>query len=529
MKTKTITQSGRLEGEERQGVAVFRGVPFATARAGSRRFRAPEAVSPWSGTRLARRSGPAAPQGAMLSRLIPSYSAVPAAGWAEDCLHAEVYTPGCDGRRRPVMIWIHGGGYSTGSGSFWIYDGARLARRGDVVVVAINYRMGVFGNLDLSWADSEGTDTNVGVRDQLAALRWVRDEIEAFGGDPENVTLFGQSAGAMSIGNLMAAPEAKGLFHRVILQSGALRHVHAPHEGRHIAEELILQLGLDPDRKDVVDEMRTLPAEVLLEAQQAMRHRLKLPIGTLAWQPTVDGDLLPRPPIDLIRRGEAGGCPMLIGVTRDEWKMFTAADARRRKLDEPMLRDYLAQTLERDDLVGRVDVDDLLDHYGHDRERGLRRGLINIWEAFQSDRVFRRPAIEMADAYADRDAPTWVYRFDRAPSVMTERVGACHSIELPFLFGTLRHPLLRAAFVWPPDALQLSDAMQDVWTSFAHRGQPNSEETSESESVWPRYRSGEGELKILGGKRKRAQAADDFERQFWERLTPAESSPAGHA
>ena len=353
-------------------MVVFRGVPFASASAGEGRFRAPQVVTPWSGTRLARRSAAAAPQGAMLSRLIPNYSAVPAAGWAENCLHAEVYTPACDRRRRPVMLWIHGGGYSTGSGSFWIYDGSRLARRGDVVVVAINYRMGVFGNLDLSWTGSEVTDTNVGVRDQLAALRWVRDEIEAFGGDPENVTLFGQSAGAMSIGNLMASPEAEGMFHRVILQSGAMRHVHDADEGRRIAHEVILQLGLDPDQNNVVEKMRALSAETLLEAQQAMRFRLKLPIGTLAWQPTVDGDLLPRRPLDLIRSGGAVCCPMLIGVTRDEWKMFTAADARRRKLDEPMLRDYLVQTLERDAISGRVDVDDLLDHYGHDREKGTR-------------------------------------------------------------------------------------------------------------------------------------------------------------
>ena len=525
MKTTITTRSGRLEGEEQKGVVVFRGVPFASASAGEGRFRAPQVVTPWSGTRLARRSGAAAPQGAMLSRLIPNYSAVPAAGWAENCLHAEVYTPACDRRRRPVMLWIHGGGYSTGSGSFWIYDGSRLARRGDVVVVAINYRMGVFGNLDLSWTGSEVTDTNVGVRDQLAALRWVRDEIEAFGGDPENVTLFGQSAGAMSIGNLMASPEAEGMFHRVILQSGAMRHVHDADEGRRIAHEVILQLGLDPDQNNVVEKMRALSAETLLEAQQAMRFRLKLPIGTLAWQPTVDGDLLPRRPLDLIRSGGAVCCPMLIGVTRDEWKMFTAADARRRKLDEPMLRDYLVQTLERDAISGRVDVDDLLDHYGHDREKGTRRGLIEIWEAFQSDRVFRRPAIEMADAYAEGDAPTWVYRFDRAPSVLSERVGACHAIELPFLFGTLRHPFLRAAFAWPPDALKLSDAMQDAWAHFAHHGRPNDEFASQSEASWPQYRSGEGELRILGGREKRAPAADDLERQFWERLTPAEPTP----
>ena len=518
VKTKTLIRSGRLEGEERLGVAVFRGVPFASASAGSGRFREPGPAPVWSGTRMARRSGAAAPQGAVLSRFVRGYSSVPAAGWAEDCLHAEIYTPGCDGQRRPVMLWIHGGGYTTGSGSFWLYDGARLAGRGDVVVVAINYRMGVFGNLDLSGLDPMASDSNVGLRDQLAALRWVHDEIEAFGGDPDNITLFGQSAGAMSIGNLMAAPMAEGLFHRVILQSGAMRHVHTPIESRQIAEQFMLELGVDPDRREAIEEMRGLPAEALLKAQQGLRRKLKLPIGVLAWQATVDGDLLPEAPIDRVRRGRVSALPMLVGVTRDEWKMFTAADSRRRKFDEPMLRDYLAQTLERDHVDEGVDVDDLLDHYGHDRERSGRRGLIEIWEAFQSDRVFRRPAIELADAYAASQAPTWVYRFDRAPSVMTERIGACHAIELPFVFGTLRNPLLRTAFAWPPDAIRLSDTMQDIWTAFAHRGEPGSGAT------WPRYRAGEGELRILGGKRRNAQAADSLERQFWERLTPETST-----
>lgn len=516
VQNSTSIRSGRLEGERRGDVAVFRGVPYATVNASDGRFRRASRVESWSGTRVAVRKGPVAPQRSALPRRMHRYSAVPAAGWDEDCLSVDVFTPGCELHGLPVLVWIHGGGFSHGSGSFWIYDGGRLAARGGVVVVAINYRLGALGNLDLRWLDPTGSgfEANVGLRDQLDALRWVRDEIEAFGGDPGNVTVFGQSAGAMSIGALLDAPEARGLFERAILQSGAARNVHAPDDARRVAEAFVIELGLDPDAGDTPARLRrTAPAE-LLRAQQAVGARIRLPLGMLAWQPCVDGGLLGAAPSEAIADPSVPAVPLLIGVNRDEWKMFTATDARRRRLDASTLRGYVARTLGRDRVDGEVDVDEVLDLYTSDPETGTARKPADAWVAFQTDRVFRRPAVELADAYAARGAPTWFYRFDRAPVVMADRIGACHALELPFVFGTLRSPALRLAFAWPAGAHQVSDRMQAAWVAFARGGDPN----DGSGDPWPRYRNGDGRARVFGGRDVEAAAATEPIRRLWSRL-----------
>ncbi len=520
MQTTTTISSGRLEGVRCRGGVVFRGVPFASVTPGDGRFRAPGPAASWTGTRRADQRGRAAPQRAALSRRLHRYSAVPAAGWSEDCLHADVYTPDCARRGLPVMLWIHGGGYSHGSGSFWIYGGDRLCARGDVVVVAVNYRLGAFGNADLRWLHGSDAEANVGLRDQLAALRFVRDEIEAFGGDPGNVTLFGQSAGAMSIGALMAAREARGLFHRAVLQSGAARNVHPPAEARRVAEQLLGELGIDPDRRDALARLRATPAEALLGAQLAVAARIRLPLGMLAWQPCADDALLPRTPEDALRAGAETPVPLLVGTNRDEWKMFTATDARRRQLDERTLRDYLGRTLERDGVAGRVDVDDVLSVYASDADTGARRSPADVWMAFQTDRVFRCPAVELADARAAQGVPTWLYRFDRAPAALRERVGACHSLELPFVFGTLRSPALRAAFAWPPAALRLSDEMQDAWIAFARHGDPTAVEAPSGPGGWTRYRGADDEARVFGGRVGAVPAAAAATRRLWARLSP---------
>jgi para-nitrobenzyl esterase len=513
MKTMTTIRSGRLAGERSRGCAVFRGVPYASVRPGSGRFREAGPVTPWSGVRSARRRGPAAPQRAFLPPWLRVLSAVPPDGWDEDCLSLEVRTPGCERRGLPVLVFLHGGAFTHGSGGFWVYAGERLAAHGAVVVTP-NYRLGAFGNLDLRWLDPATTDTNVGLRDQVAALRWVRDEIEAFGGDPDNVTVLGQSAGAMSIAALMACPVARGLFHRVVLQSGAGRNVHAGDAAQGVAEHLLAELGIEVGGRDAVARLRAASPAALLRAQAAVSLGHRLPLGLLAWQPVVDGDWLPESPLDAVRRGAAPRIPLLIGVTRDEWKMFTATDARRRRLDEPTLRRYLGRSLERDGLDDATDVDEVLSLYAEDPESGRTRTPADVWVAFQGDRVFRRPAVELADAHAAQGADTWFYRFDRAPSVGRERIGACHAIELPFVFGTIRAPLLRAAFAWPPDAVTLSDRMQAAWLAFARAGAP-------ADGAWPRYRAGEGAARVLGGRAKQVEAAPPSLRGLWSRLSSA--------
>lgn len=515
MKTHTMLRAGRLAGETSRSGVVFRGVPYASVTPGAGRFREAGPVTAWRGTRSATRRAPAAPQRAALPAWLRWSSAVPPGGWDEDCLSLDVYTPGCHRRGLPVMVFLHGGAFSHGSGGFWIYRGDRFAAR-NVVMVSIHYRLGAFGNLDLRWLDPDSTVANVGLRDQIAALRFVRDEIEAFGGDPGNVTVFGQSAGAMSIAALLACPAARGLFHRAILQSGAARNVHGEDAARAVADRLLEELGITVQGREAVARLRAVPAGALLRAQQAVSIGHRLPLGMLPWQPCVDGDLLPEDPLAAVRRGAADEMPLLVGVTRDEWKMFTATDPRRRNLDEPTLRGYLARTLERDGLADETDVDEVLGAYAHDPERDTDRPPADVWVAFQGDRVFRRPAVDLADAHAARGGRTFFYRFDRAPSIARDRVGACHAIELPFVFGTIRAPLLRAAFAWPPDAVALSNRMQAAWVELARAGVPGADRTT----AWPRYVAGEGLARVLGGRVAAAPAAPDGLRRFWSKLSP---------
>ena len=323
-------EGGRIRGRDEEGIRVFRGVPYARAPAGARRLRPPEPPEPWSGVREALRAADVAPQnrGAVQAML-----GADSQRSSEDCLALDLWTPGLDAGRRPVLVWLHGGGFTTGSGSLGVYDGRRLARRGDAVVVTLNYRLGALGYLALPALAREegGALGNLGLLDQVAALRWVREHVAHFGGDPENVTLFGESAGAMSAATLLATPAARGLFRRVVLQSGAARHVHDREDGLRVAETFMKELALDAD--DVAG-LRAAPVAALLAAQERCLAALAGVVRTVAFQPVVDGEVLPRQPLAAVREGSAAAVPMLIGTNRDEWKLFGLNDRRAKTLDE---------------------------------------------------------------------------------------------------------------------------------------------------------------------------------------------------
>jgi len=252
------TAAGRLEGTREDDLAIFRGVPFAAPPVGPLRFRAPQPVEPWAGVRPATQFGLAAPQLPVDFDLIDGLDV----GLTnEDCLFLNVYTPGCDAARRPVLVWIHGGAFTIGSSSQMMYDPRPLTRRGDVVVVTINYRLGALGFLQL---DDEDTTANAGLLDQIAALRWVRENIAAFGGDPQSVTVFGESAGGMSVGSLLGMADAKGLFVRAIPMSGAAHSTNSPDTAARGSAELCRELAV---RDGDVAALRGISAEIVLKAQ----------------------------------------------------------------------------------------------------------------------------------------------------------------------------------------------------------------------------------------------------------------------
>jgi para-nitrobenzyl esterase len=450
------TRSGRVRGALRRGALAFLGIPYARAAEGRLRFLPPRLPEPWPGVRECVEPGRGAPQRSALPRWLQGVAGNPRAV-GEDCLRVHVFTPAADARRRPVLVWIHGGAFAFGSGSAPIYDGSALARDHDVVVVAINYRLGALGFAQLDSVARGGPfASNVGLRDQLAALAWVREHAAAFGGDPENVTLFGESAGAMSIGALLGSPLARGLFRRAICQSGAAHHVSSRDGAARMAHALLRALGLSSAQ---AERLCDVPLAALLDAQIRAAASVPAPWGLLPWQPAQDDDLLPNAPLDAIAAGSARGVSLLVGTNRDEYNLFLLTGAVR-AMDEARLRTVIAR------VIGPARAGDAYALY---RELLPRARPIACWSRFQTHRVFRAPAERLAELAAKHSAETYAYLFTWSPPLTPRRVGACHALEIPLVFGTHRSPMLRPLYA---TASPLSRAMQANWAAFARNGAP---------------------------------------------------------
>ncbi|UCE85129.1 MAG: carboxylesterase/lipase family protein [Deltaproteobacteria bacterium] len=476
------TRNGRLEGTTERGVASFRGIPFARPPVGPLRFQPPEPPQAWDGVRSARAFGASAPQSPPVTRLIQQMVGAAPGVQSEDCLTLNVWTPAADGRTRPVMVWIHGGAFVMGSGATRLYSGARLARRGDLVVVSVNYRLGALGFLNLrALRPGDGNaSSNLGLRDQIAALEWVRDNIEAFGGDPENVTIFGESAGGMSVATLLGTPRAQGLFQRAIAQSGAAHNVSSTDDAGAVAERFLSRLGVDPGGGAA---LRDVSVADILHAQRDTSLALGMPSGALPWQPSLDGELLSQPPLEAVGRGLARSVPLLVGTNRDEWKLFMLGDPKGRRLDEAGLRRRLERVLPGRDARGEPLAERAFEAYRESGADARRPTASERWVAFQSDRIFHVPAARLAERQSAHAPDTYAYRFDWTPPFLDGVMGAFHGLEVPFVFGTLRDPMLRAAIGWAPSARRLSQRMQDAWIAFARSGRPH----HEALPAWPAY------------------------------------------
>ncbi len=360
------------------------------------------------------------------------------------------------------MVWLHGGGFTIGAGSEPWYDGARLARRGDVVVVTLNYRLGLFGSLHAPAVLGPGWDgdANCGLRDQLAALDWVGAHIASFGGDPGNVTLFGESAGAMSVGALLGCPAAGGRFRRAIAQSGAAHNVAPADAGEVLADRLLRRLELTPATAHRLTE---LALEPLLVAQMAAElEGWSDPGGHhLPFAPVVDGDLLTRAPLPAIAAGGAAGVDVLVGTNADEWNLFQFLDPDVGGLDERGFQ-------RRCEALYPGEGADLAAAY---RDARPRADAWRRWLALRTDWAFAVPAERLAAAHAPHGR-TWTYRFTWASPAFDGGLGACHALELPFVFDT--HEVgSTATFTGSGPAVQrLTGVIQDAWTSFARTGSP---------------------------------------------------------
>jgi para-nitrobenzyl esterase len=497
MSTVAQTSYGAVEGERRTHHLAFRGIPFAAPPIGKRRFAAPEPPEPWASVRSALEFGASAIQGEAFA---------PGAGaegsTSEDCLYLNVFTPGLDRRRRPVLVFIHGGGFIVGSSSSPLYDGGRLAEVGDQVVVTFNYRLGALGYLCLGEAGSRwGLSPNAGILDQCLALRWVRDNIESFGGDPTNVTVFGESAGASSVILLMAMPAAQGLFVRAIAQSPATSlNLAEPELAVQHGEELLAALGLSPAESS---RLRDLPVEAIRTAQVGVRGR---PGDWLGFFPVLDPDSLPESPKTAFAAGRGARVPLIVGSNRDEWNLFDLPQRDDAQLSIDLPAALLAKGFP---LHAQDRLPQLLETYRKSRvEKSLPHHDVAIRRAVLGDLRFRMPSVRCAELHAARGLPTYAYFFSYSSPALFGTLGACHALELPFVFGTLDAPMQDRFAGTGPAVQALSAEMMKAWSGFARNASPGDD--------WPLFDAQQRMTRVFDTPSRVESAPFDDERAAWD-------------
>lgn len=461
------TESGKVGGFLQDGIYIYKGIPYAKAE----RFMPPQPADKWEGVRSSRMFGPTCPQAVRMGWGADEHAF--AFHWddgypGEDCLRVNIWTPGLnDGKKRPVMVWLHGGGYAAGSGQeLPSYDGFNLAKKGDAVVVTLNHRLNVLGFLDLSaYGDKYAKSGNAGLLDLVAALQWVNKNIAAFGGDAQNVTIFGQSGGGGKVSTLLATPSAKGLYHKAIVQSGSMLRTMDAKYSRRIGAAVMDELGLKASQ---IDELQKMPYERLLAAGEKAVAKVKAEaekedgVSTFifGWAPTVDGDVLPAQPFDPQAPAQSKEVPVMIGTTLHEFTMSTYVPAFRTITKEKAVEFLKQRYGDR--------TDDFLAAFEKAYPGYQPKDLVDV------DFVFRPGAVEQARLKAaQQGAPVYMYMFAWESPVLDGMFRSTHCMEIPFAFN---NAVLHASMTGGgAEAQALAEKMSGAWLNFARTGNPNAE------------------------------------------------------
>ncbi len=495
-----MTTTGLVRGMSEKGTATcaWLGVPFAAPPVGELRWKAPRPAREWEGVRDATEWGDKCINTGFWKIL----NSDPFGGESEDCLYLNIWRPARSGKF-PVMFWIHGGGYDGGTASNSYYRGDRLSEFGDVVVVTINYRLNIFGFMahpELRKEDENNSTGVYGSLDQVAALKWVSENIEAFGGDPENITIFGESAGGYSICTMLATPLAEGLFDRAILESGGCGAWHDLEKAYKEARSLAQELGCDPDDLEC---LRGLPAKKMMKLIKGGIFE-----GTSGFGPLVEGYFLPDAPIDLIRSGAYNKVPFIAGSNRDEFAFMSLFDSDLRKVKPSEYEEFLREDFK----LSEEEVRELMELYPLSEFDNKPVNAIGRMRG--ADMMLACPTYQGLAAASGHQADTWLYRFDFDGYRFGGLVGSVHAMEIMLIFDTMDH--YPQSIIYSRKRIKkarpLSDTMMSYWVNFAKTGDPNGPGLPE----WPRYDKDREMIMVLDTE-VCAESFPDADRcAFWE-------------